>query len=119
MKSPPADSDALRDLRRVLDLRAKLNEALGFGTKGARPRNAQAAIRELEDQQKARAKRLQRDSLDRVLTEFTSLYRDVLAVQTGSGAALVNADLTADLTAVYHWIESGAQPPPPNRRHRP
>ena len=28
MKSPPADSDALRDLRRVLDLRAKLNEAI-------------------------------------------------------------------------------------------
>jgi len=77
--------------------RAKLNEALGFGTKGARPRNAQAAIRELEDQQKARAKRLQRDSLDRVLTEFTSLYRDVLAVQTGSGAALVNADLAAEV----------------------
>lgn len=77
--------------------RAKLNEALGFGTKGARPRNAQAAIRELEDQQKARAKRLQRDALDRVLTEFTSLYRDVLAVQTGSGAALVNADVAADV----------------------
>lgn len=77
--------------------RATLNEALGFGTKGARPRNAQAAIRELEDQQKARAKRLQRDALDRVLTEFTSLYRDVLAVQTGSGAALVNADLTAEV----------------------
>ena len=28
MKSPPADSDALRDLRRVLELRAKLNDAL-------------------------------------------------------------------------------------------
>lgn len=73
--------------------RAKLNEALGFGAKGARPRNAQAALRELEDQQKARAKRLQRDALDRVLTEFTSLYRDVLAVQTGSGAELVNVDV--------------------------
>jgi len=80
--------------------RAKLNEALGFGAKGARPRNAQAAIRELEDQQKARAKRLQRDALDRVLTEFTSLYRDVLAVQTGSGAALVNADLADQVNAL-------------------
>lgn len=80
--------------------RAKLNEALGFGTKGARPRNAQAALRELEDQQKARAKRLQRDALDRVLTEFTSLYRDVLAVQTGSGAALVNLDLADQVDAL-------------------
>ena len=28
MKSPPADSDALRDLRRVLDLRAQLNDSI-------------------------------------------------------------------------------------------
>ena len=35
--------------------RAELEEALGFGTKGARPRQAQAAVKELEDQQKARA----------------------------------------------------------------
>ncbi|HET9647316.1 MAG TPA: DNA polymerase III subunit delta' [Microlunatus sp.] len=73
--------------------RAVLQEALGFGTKGARPRQAQAAVKELEDQQKARAKRLQRDAVDRALTELTGLYRDVLCVQTGSGAPLVNADL--------------------------
>ena len=84
--------------------RAKLNEALGFGAKGARPRNAQAALRELDDQQKARAKRLQRDALDRVLTEFTSLYRDVLAVQTAAGAPLVNADVAAD---VHELARSG------------
>jgi len=35
-----------------------------------------------------------------VLTEFTSLYRDVLAVQTGSGAALVNADLADQVNAL-------------------
>ena len=63
--------------------RAALNEALGIGG-GAKPRNAQAAINELEDQQKARAKRLQRDSLDRVITELTAWYRDVLAVQVGA-----------------------------------
>jgi DNA polymerase-3 subunit delta' len=73
--------------------KAALQEALGFGTKGARPRQAQAAMKELEDQQKARAKRLQRDALDRALTELTGLYRDVLCVQTGSGADLVNDEL--------------------------
>jgi DNA polymerase-3 subunit delta' len=73
--------------------RAALQEALGFGTKGARPRQAQAAMRDLEEQQKARAKRLQRDVLDRALTELTGLYRDVLCIQTGSGAELVNSDL--------------------------
>lgn len=75
--------------------RAELAEALGFGAKGARPRNAQVALKELEDQQKARLKRLQRDALDRVLTELTAYYRDVLAEQTGSGAALVNPELRA------------------------
>ncbi len=78
--------------------KAELSEALGFGTKGARPRNAQAALRDLEDQQKARAKRLQRDALDRVLTELTSFYRDVLAVQTGSGAPLINAELGEEIS---------------------
>ncbi|MCC6496659.1 MAG: DNA polymerase III subunit delta' [Propionibacteriaceae bacterium] len=73
--------------------RTELSEALGFTTKGARPRNAQAALRELEDQQKARAKRLQRDALDRVLTELTSFYRDVLTIQTAAGVELINAEL--------------------------
>lgn len=72
---------------------AALQAALGVGTRGAKPRNAQAAIRELEDQQKARAKRIQRDALDRVLTELTGYYRDVLAVQTAPDVALVNEDL--------------------------
>ena len=62
--------------------RAELGEALGMGTKGARPRNVQAALKELDDQQKARAKRLQRDALDRVLTELTTFQRDVLVAQT-------------------------------------
>ncbi|GAA1852198.1 DNA polymerase III subunit delta' [Microlunatus capsulatus] len=73
--------------------RAALEEALGFGTRGARPRQAASALKELEDQQKARAKRYQRDALDRALTELTGYYRDVLSVQTRSGAPLVNSDL--------------------------
>lgn len=77
--------------------RAELSEALGVGTRGARPRNAQAALRDLEDQQKARAKRLQRDALDRVLTELTAYYRDVLVVQTRAGDELVNAELRPEI----------------------
>ena len=73
---------------------------LGFGTKGARPRQAQAALKELEDQQKARAKRFQRDAIDRALTELTGYYRDVLSVQTASGAELVNADLSAQISVL-------------------
>ncbi len=80
--------------------KAELSEALGFTAKGARPRNAQSALRDLEDQQKARAKRLQRDALDRVLTELTSFYRDVLAVQTGSGAPLINVEMQEAISAL-------------------
>lgn len=80
--------------------RAALEEALGFGTKGARPRQAQAAIKDLDDAQKARAKRFQRDAIDRALTELTGYYRDVLSVQTASGAALVNADLAPQISVL-------------------
>ena len=47
-----------------------------------------------------RAKRLQRDALDRVLTEFTTYYRDVLAVQTDATKRIINADLSGELTAL-------------------
>lgn len=80
--------------------RATLSEALGMNTKGAKPRHAQAALRELDEQQKARAKRLQRDALDRVLTELTGYYRDVFALQTKATQRLINADLAVDLTTV-------------------
>ncbi len=79
---------------------AALQEALGFGTRGVKPRNAQAALRDLEDQQKARVKRLQRDALDRVLTEFTAYYRDVLATQTAPEVSLVNSDLADEITPI-------------------
>ncbi len=87
--------------------RAELQLALGFGSKGARPRDAAVALKELEDQQKLRAKRIQRDGLDRVLTELTTWYRDVLGAQTGglatefdaTGPSLINADLRAEVTA--------------------
>ena len=81
-------STATRDAKEI----AELNEALGFGTKGARPRNAQSQVKDLEDSQKARVKRLQRDGLDRVLSELTTYYRDVLAVQLSTGAPLVNVE---------------------------
>lgn len=79
--------------------RAALSDALGVGSKGARPRHAAAALRDLDDQHKARLKRLQRDALDRVLTEFTAYHRDVLAVQTGATDRLINDDVRDDVLA--------------------
>lgn len=81
---------------------AQVRQALGMGTQGARPRNTQATLKDLEDQQKARAKRFQRDELDRVITELTTYYRDVLAIQTGAAGPghgrLINSDMVPQLT---------------------
>ncbi|MGH3356807.1 MAG: DNA polymerase III subunit delta' [Nocardioidaceae bacterium] len=80
--------------------RAELEQALGMGTRGAKPKGAQGAIRELEDQHKARGKRLQRDSLDRSLVDLMSFYRDVLVVQTDGGVELVNEESRRDVETV-------------------
>lgn len=73
---------------------AELQVALGFSGTGSRARHAQAAVKELEEGQKTRAKRIQRDALDSMLTELTGYYRDVLAAQSAPDVELVNADLS-------------------------
>jgi DNA polymerase-3 subunit delta' len=80
--------------------RTALEEALGFGTTGAKPRQAQAALKDLEDQQRARSKRFQRDAIDRTLTELTGFYRDVLSIQTRSGAQVINEDLRPEIAVL-------------------
>lgn len=84
-----AQATADVDAKEMTDLQA----AMGMGGRGAKPRSAQAAVKDLEDQQKMRAKRMQRDALDNVLTELTGFYRDVLALQTAPGVQLINSDL--------------------------
>ena len=53
-------------------------------------RRLRAQIRQLEEEQKRRATRAQRDVLDRSLVDLLSLYRDVLVVQLGADVDLVN-----------------------------
>ena len=50
-------------------------------------------VRQLEEEQKRRAKRAMQDVLDRALVDLLAIYRDVLMVQLGTGADLVNVDL--------------------------
>lgn len=87
---------------------AQLRQALGLETRGVRPRNTKAAMDALVDEQEMRSKRFVRDELDRVLTELSTWYRDVLAIQLeavddGDEAAaagqtgLVNAELRAEI----------------------
>jgi DNA polymerase III subunit delta' len=70
-----------------------LKTALGAGAGGRMPRGTAGAMKELEDRQKRRKTRSQRDSLDLALTDLTGFYRDVLALQMGSEIALANDDV--------------------------
>lgn len=70
----------------------ELRSALGAAEGKRLPRGTAGAMKELEDKQKRRATRTQRDSLDLALTDLTGFYRDVLARQLGSGAAPANAE---------------------------
>ncbi|MEW1600821.1 DNA polymerase III subunit delta' [Streptomyces sp. NPDC093808] len=77
-----------RDGKETEDLKAALGAAQG----GRLPRGTAGAVKDLEDMQKRRRTRTQRDSLDVALADLTSFYRDVLALQLGSRIALANTD---------------------------
>ncbi|MFF9068433.1 DNA polymerase III subunit delta' [Streptomyces sp. NPDC014891] len=71
----------------------ELKAALGAAQGGRMPRGTAGAMKELEERQKRRRTRTQRDSLDLALTDLTGFYRDVLALQLRSRTALANADV--------------------------
>ncbi|MGW2824419.1 DNA polymerase III subunit delta' [Streptomyces sp. NPDC001443] len=70
----------------------ELKAALGAVQGGRMPRGTAGVMKDLEDMQKRRRTRTQRDSLDLALTDLTGFYRDVLALQLGSRIALANMD---------------------------
>ncbi|MGW2046665.1 DNA polymerase III subunit delta' [Streptomyces sp. NPDC001858] len=70
----------------------ELKTALGAVQGGRMPRGTAGVMKDLEDMQKRRRTRTQRDSLDLALTDLTAFYRDVLALQLGSRIALANTD---------------------------
>ncbi|MGV9311237.1 DNA polymerase III subunit delta' [Streptomyces sp. NPDC003691] len=89
---------AAEDAKQVADeVEAKeteeLKTALGGAQGGRMPRGTASAMKELEDRQKKRRTRTQRDSLDLALSDLTGFYRDVLALQLGSRTALANTDV--------------------------
>jgi DNA polymerase III subunit delta' len=70
--------------------KAALLRSLGADGGGTLPPALRAQVRQLEEDQKRRATRAQRDVLDRALVDLLSLYRDVLVVQLGAEVGLVN-----------------------------
>ena len=82
---------------------AERNELLrGMGAEGANtlPPSLRAQVRQLEEEQKRRATRAQRDVLDRAMVDLLSLYRDVLVVQLGADVDLVNVEQEGDVRAL-------------------
>ncbi|MEU3278698.1 DNA polymerase III subunit delta' [Streptomyces antibioticus] len=70
----------------------ELKTALGAAQGGRLPRGTAGVMKDLEDKQKRRRTRTQRDSLDLALTDLIGFYRDVLALQLGSRVAIANGD---------------------------
>jgi DNA polymerase-3 subunit delta' len=82
--------------------KAELLRTLGAEEGKQLPPSLRAQVRQLEEDQKRRATRAQRDVLDRSLVDLLSLFRDVLVVQLGADVPLVNAaeaDLVRSLAA--------------------
>jgi DNA polymerase-3 subunit delta' len=77
--------------------RAALLHSLGAEGASTLPPAVRAQVKQLEENQKRRATRAQRDVLDRSLVDLLSLYRDVLVVQLGADVDLVNAELATEV----------------------
>ncbi len=89
-----ADTRASSLEQRELD---DLRQGWGVEERGRRPAGYAGALGQLEKEQKRRRTRLARDSIDAVLLDLLSLCRDVVSVQCGTGAPLINADVADEV----------------------
>jgi DNA polymerase-3 subunit delta' len=84
------ESAGARDEKEI----AALQEAYGKGATGrGMASGAAKAVKELEKEQKSRATRMVRDSIDGALLDIATFYRDVMMVQSGSVEAIINTDM--------------------------
>ncbi|MFJ7593081.1 DNA polymerase III subunit delta' [Streptomyces sp. NPDC097617] len=86
------------DTKETEELRTALGAGAGAGSR--MPRGTAGVMKELEDRQKRRRTRTQRDTLDLALTDLTGFYRDVLALQLGSSVAIANEEIRPDLDRI-------------------
>ncbi|MHA4813509.1 DNA polymerase III subunit delta' [Streptomyces aculeolatus] len=81
-------ADAAKERAEELDEQEteEMRTALGAQPGGRMPRGTAGVMKDLQERQKRRATRSQRDSLDLALTDLAGFYRDVLALQLGAVA---------------------------------
>lgn len=76
----------------------KLQEAYGKGATGrGMATGAAKAVKDLEKEQKSRATRMVRDSIDGALLDLATFYRDVMMAQAGSMETMINSDMRSEI----------------------
>jgi len=87
-------SSGIRDEKEI----EKLQEAYGKGATGrGMATGAAKAVKELEKEQKSRATRMVRDSIDGALLDLVTFYRDVMVVQSGATESMINSDIRTEI----------------------
>ena len=92
------DAQALSEERDGSE-RENLMRAYGLSPEDKLPPNLRAEFKALEENQKRRGTRALRDGIDRIFTDAESFFRDVMSLQLGSGAELINPEFEAELVA--------------------
>ena len=77
--------------------KASLMRAFGLSADDKIPPAIRKEFKELEENQKRRSTRALRDGIDRVFTDAESYFRDVLSMQLGTDAELVNQELQTEI----------------------
>ena len=95
-----ADASARNDTERTA-----LLTSLGYEDGERLSPTHRSQLRQLEEDQKRRAKRIQTDTLDRFLADIQTVLRDVLTLQLRTDSELINAHLGQSL---YDYAASGS-----------
>ena len=99
VETAQADAKAATEERDAQE-RTELLRAMGAEGAATLPPSLRTQVKQLEEDQKRRATRAQRDVLDRAMVDLLSLYRDVLVVQLGADVELVNVEHEASVRAL-------------------
>jgi DNA polymerase-3 subunit delta' len=91
VETAQADAKAATEERDAAERRTLLH-SLGADGLTTLPPALRGPLRQLEEEQKRRATRAQRDVLDRAMVDLMSFYRDVLVRQIGADVPAVNAE---------------------------
>jgi DNA polymerase III subunit delta' len=90
------DSDAANEAYRDQGMDA-IDAVYGDDRRARGSRSSKAAVKQLDDEVKARKRRAVNDTVDRVLMDLVSVYRDVIVLQLRAPVGLVNDDVRGEL----------------------